>query len=92
MYAFLPHILLGHVCFLVLLNVYFQISFPKLLLQKSILLSVDTARHMKADLESEVAKAAIKLRNTFIAAETMIGRGLSFLIFVLFSGFKEIFT
>lgn len=51
-----------------------------------------TVRHMKADLESEVAKAAIKLRNTFIAAETMIGRGLSFLIFVLFSGFKEIFT
>lgn len=46
---------------------------------------------MKADLESEVAKAAIKLRNTFIAAETMIGRELSFLIFVLFPGFKEIF-
>jgi len=37
---------------------------------------------MKADQESEVAKAAIKLRNTFIAAETMIGRGLSFLVFV----------
>lgn len=47
-------------------------------------------RHIKVDLESEVAKAAIKLRNTFIAAETMIGRGLSFfLVFVLFSGFKE---
>lgn len=45
---------------------------------------MDIVLHVKADLESEVAKAAIKLRSTFIAAETMIGRGLSFLVFVLF--------
>jgi hypothetical protein len=45
---------------------------------------VDSVIHTKANLESEVAKAAMKLRNTFIAAETMVGRGLYFLDFVLF--------
>lgn len=61
-------------------------SFPNLLLSKSILLSVETVIHfLKAGLESGVAKAAIlKLRNTFIAAETMLGKGLSFWVFVFF--------
>lgn len=40
-------------------------------------------------MESGVAKAAIKLRNTFIAAETIIGRGLYF-GFILFFGVKKI--
>ena len=35
---------------------YFQIFSPKLLLQKSILPSMDTITHVKADLESDVAK------------------------------------
>lgn len=35
--------------------------------------------HIKADMESEIAKAAIKLRNALIAAETTVGRGLWFL-------------
>ena len=50
--------LLGHVCFLLLINVciLFPDLFPKLLLQKSILPSVDTITHVKAHLESEVAK------------------------------------
>lgn len=39
---------------------------------------MDTVLHIKADLESEVANAAVKLRNPCIAAEIMIGRGLSF--------------
>lgn len=43
--------------------------------------------HIKAGLESEVAKAAIKLRNTFIAAETMIVEDFPF--WFLFFGFKE---
>lgn len=44
---------------------------------------------IEADLESEVAKAAMKVRNTLIAADTVIGRGLSF--FVLFCFKEEIF-
>lgn len=40
---------------------------------------------IEADLESEVAKAAMKVRNTLIAADTVIGRGLFlFFCFVLF--------
>lgn len=57
---------------------FFPDLFPQVAVIKGILLSVDAFIHIKADTESEVAKAAIKLRNTFIAAETVIGRGLYF--------------
>lgn len=46
-----------------------------------ILLIVDAFLRIEADLESEVAKAARKLRNNFIVAETMIGRELCFWVF-----------
>lgn len=46
---------------------------------------------LKQIMESGVAKAAIKLRNTFIAAETIIGRGLT-LVFILFFGVTRDFN